>query len=97
MNPLDKIYSRNPDIVFRKIANECILVPIRHKVSDLDSIYTLNEVSARIWELIDGKRSVQEIKQIMLNEFEVGNQDLENDLAGLLANLAELGFILQGS
>jgi hypothetical protein len=95
MNSLEKIYSKNPDIVFRKIADECILVPIRHRVGDLEGIYALNEVAARSWELIDGKRKVEGIKEIMLNEFEVDSKDLEKDLRGLLNNLEELGFIIK--
>ena len=93
MDRADKIYHKNPDIVFRKIASECILVPIRHKVGDLDSIYALNEVSARMWELIDGKRGVQEIKKTMLEEFEVKENALESDLSGFLETIEAMGFI----
>ncbi|MFZ6016559.1 MAG: PqqD family protein [Nitrospirota bacterium] len=59
MDLLEKVYKKSDSIVFRKIADEFILVPIRQKVVDLKSIYTLNEVSAFIWELIDGKKTSQ--------------------------------------
>ena len=53
---IDKCYKKNPNIVSRMIADECILVPIRHDVENLGSIYTLNEVGAFIWNSIDGKK-----------------------------------------
>ena len=46
--------------ISRKIANKFILVPIRQKADDVESIYNLNEVAARIWELIDGQRQLTE-------------------------------------
>ncbi len=66
----EKIYVKNPDVVFRKIAGEFILVPVRQKVVDLKSIYTLNEAAAFIWELIDGKKSVSCIKSKFAEMFD---------------------------
>ena len=63
MNYLERCFQKDPNIVSRKIADEVILVPIRHNVGDLESIYTLNEVGARIWELVDGQRKLKVIKE----------------------------------
>lgn len=85
-----KKFKKSEDIVFRKIADEMILVPIRNKVGDLQSIYTLNEVGARIWELIDGKRVVSEIKEIILKEFQATPEQIEEDLEEFLQKLKKL-------
>jgi len=90
MNLLEKVYKISDSIVFRKIADEFILVPIRNNVSDLESIYTLNEVGARIWEMIDGKRKVKEIKDIIVEEFEVTPKKAEEDLIELLQKLEKI-------
>ena len=90
MNLLEKVYKISDSIVFRKIADEFILVPIRNNVSDLESIYTLNEVGARIWEMIDGKRKVQEIKDLIVEEFEVTPKKAEEDLIELLQKLEKI-------
>lgn len=94
MNYLDRCYQKSPDIVSRKIADECILVPIRHSVGDLESIYTLNEVAARIWELIDGKRKLSEIKDKIVGEFEVIPEEAEKDLSELLQKLEKIEGII---
>jgi hypothetical protein len=53
----------------------------------------LNEVGARIWELIDRGRSVQQIEQLLLEEFDTTPEQLEEDLLRVLDQLQELGAI----
>jgi len=96
MDFLDKVYRKSDSIVSRKIANEFILVPIRQDVGDLGSIYTLNEVAARIWELIDGKRKASEIKNKIVEEFEVTPEEAEKDLIEHLQQLEEVKAITEG-
>jgi len=90
VNYLERCYEKSPDIVSRKIADEYILVPIRHNVGDLESIYTLNEVSARIWDLIDGKNKVNQIKDRIIEEFEVTDKEAERDLTEFLQKLEKI-------
>ena len=65
MDFLERCYQKDQAVVSRKIADEVILVPIRKNVGDLESIYNLDEVGARIWELIDGKKKIKEIKFVL--------------------------------
>jgi hypothetical protein len=90
---MDKVYSKNPDVVFRKIADEFILVPIRQKVVDLKSVYTLNETGAFIWEQIDGSTPASGIRDRLAAEFEVEASQAETDVSGLLSQLETLTFI----
>lgn len=96
MGILDKVYKKNDSIVSRKIAEEFVLVPIRQDVGDLGSIYTLNEVAARIWELIDGKTKVREIKNTIVGEFEVTPEEAEKDLLEHLQQLEKIKAITEG-
>lgn len=96
MNFLDKVYSKSDSIVSRKIADEFILVPIRQNVGDLESIYTLNVTAARIWELIDGKIKVREIKERVVEEFEVTPEEAEKDLVEHLGQLEGIKAITEG-
>lgn len=86
-------YCKDPLIVFREIAGEMILVPIRQNVGDLESIYTLNETAARVWELLDGQRTVQEIRDELVQEFEVEADQAQQDLVELLEQLEAVGAV----
>ncbi|MFA5100266.1 MAG: PqqD family protein [Candidatus Omnitrophota bacterium] len=90
---MDVIYVRNPDIIFRKIADEFILVPIRQKAVDLKSVYTLNVTAAFIWELIDGKRSVSLIKDRVAEEFEIGSNQAQDDVSHIVSQWEDMSLI----
>ena len=87
---VEQRYRKSPDIVFRSIAHEVILVPIRHNAADLQSIYTLNEVGARIWQLIDGQKSTAQIIDVIVDEFKVTYQAAEKDVGEFLSKLVSI-------
>ncbi|MCK4908292.1 MAG: PqqD family protein [Planctomycetes bacterium] len=92
-NFLNCLYQKNSDIVFRKIADETILVPICHKANELSKIYRLNETAAYIWELIDGKKSMNQIKTQVAAEFKISPKRTEQDLSELIEKLLQVGMI----
>jgi len=87
-------YHRNPDFVFRQIADEMILVPIKQKVTDLDYLYTLNTTAARVWELLDGSRDLAGIRGVLASEFEIGEEeDLTAHLLTFVDQLASINAV----
>jgi hypothetical protein len=96
MNFLETVFRKSDAIVFRKIGDECILVPIRQGVGDLESIYTLNETAARIWELLDGTAKGAEIRDTLTEEFDVTPEEAEKDLVHHLKDLAGIKAIVEG-
>ncbi len=88
--PLETIYSKNPDFVQRDVAGECILVPIRRQLSDVNSIYVLNETGAALWNRIDGKHTVHQIVTDFCEEFEVTLDQLSQDFLTLLTDLLSI-------
>ena len=90
MEGLDRIYRKNENFVFRKIEDETILVPIKDNVGDMGSIYNLNEVAAFVWEQLDGKKSLGDIKHRLVEEFEVSAVEAGDDLSEYIAQLEEI-------
>jgi hypothetical protein len=95
MGFLEKVYKKSESIVSRRIGDEYILVPIRQDVGDLESIYTLNETGALIWELTDGKTQVSQIKEKIVEEFEVDPEQAEQDLKEHLQQLEGIQAIIE--
>jgi hypothetical protein len=86
-------YTRATSVAWRRIADEVVIVPISRQADQLDSIYVLNEVAARIWELVDGERSVVGLAEAIADEFEVEPAEAQTDLAELLAELERVGAV----
>ena len=78
MTGLKSILSHSPSIVTRKTGNEYVLVPITNNIADMNSVYTLNETGAFIWEQIDGKRNVEEIIDALTAEYDIDNKNAED-------------------
>jgi hypothetical protein len=86
---LDAIYARDENLVFRRIGEEVILVPIRRQAADLEAIYTINETGASIWEMLDGRRTLAEIRDALTTEYEVTTEAAQADVLEFIQMLEE--------
>jgi hypothetical protein len=55
--------------------------------------YGLDDVGARVWDLIQEPRDVGDIRDTLLEEYDVGPERCERDLLALLQRLADEGLI----
>src|SRR5689334_1456817 len=88
MDVADRLYMVNADVVVRRVGHETLLVPVSSRVGDLDSIYTLSEVGARIWSLLDRPRALEDIVSVLCAEYDVTAEVASQDAAEFLAGLA---------
>ena len=89
MAGLKSILSHSSSVVTRKTGNEYVLVPITNNIADMNSVYTLNETGAFIWEQIDGKRSVEEIIIAITTEYDIDNKNAETDVYSFIENMSK--------
>ncbi len=87
MTGLNSIPSHSPSVVTRKTGNEYVLVPVANNIADMDSVYTLNETGAFIWDQIDGKRTVAEIVELLLQEYEIDFESAKGDVFEFIKNM----------
>jgi coenzyme PQQ synthesis protein D (PqqD) len=81
--------------VTRQIAGETLVVPICGHVMDLQSIFVLNPVAARIWELLGTPTTPDRIVDTIAAEFAVSRPDAANDVLEFLETLGDRGLIQQ--
>jgi hypothetical protein len=89
------VFAKNDQVVYRKIADETLLVPIRGKLADMQRIFALNPVAEYIWDQLDGKHCVQDIRDLLLAEFDVEPAQAEADLLDFLDELQHAALILR--
>jgi hypothetical protein len=89
MMELKSIPSHSPSVVTRKTGNEYILVPVTNNIADMDSVYTLNETGAFIWEQIDGKKNLGSIVELLTNEYNINTEIATNDLLDFINKMKE--------
>jgi hypothetical protein len=88
-------YIRNNAYIFRKVVDELILVPVHKNVADMDAIYTLNEVAAFLWELLEQPKTKAEMQLALMDNYSVDPDVAAQDLNEFLESLQALGAIIQ--
>ncbi len=89
MTGLKTIISHSASIVTRKTGNEYVLVPITNNIADMNSVYTLNETGAFIWDQIDGKRTLEEIISALTDEYDIDYENAETDVFSFIDNMSK--------
>lgn len=86
---------QNPNMVARKIADEYLLVPIQRQVADLGAVYALNEVGARVWELLGQGMQQEGICVQIESEFDAPPEQIRDDVARFLAQMKEIQAVIE--
>jgi hypothetical protein len=91
-----RVYRRTADVVCRQVGPESILVPVRSNVGNLDFVYTLSAVAARIWALLDGTRNLGAIVDIVCSEYDIDHETATADVIEMIGRLEEAALIARG-
>ncbi len=79
---LDKKVTRDENVAWRIIGDEAVLLS-----AEDSSVHSLDAVGTRIWELCDGEKTVSEIVDQIVSEFEVDRETAEKDVVEFIEEL----------
>ena len=86
---LDTVVVANPDAMSSSVGIETVILHFT-----AGTYFGLDEVGSRIWELVQDRRSVREIRDTLLDEYDVDEERCERAVRAFLASLAEHGLIV---
>lgn len=75
----------HPQVASRTVEEQAVVV-----LSDAGEVTVLNPVGTRVWELIDGKRSVEDIAAEIVAEYGASPDVVRRDVQEFVQGLAEL-------
>lgn len=81
---LEKVLSRSPNAAFRIYDGQATIV-----LSDPGETKVLNEVGSAIWSQIDGKRTLGQILDTIMQQFDSSREQAELDLLEFATSLHE--------
>jgi hypothetical protein len=84
------ILAKSPKTAWRIIEGEAVILSMESKV-----LRGLNPVGSRIWELIDGRRSLEEITGTIVQEFDVTPAAAAQDVRTFIQELLDRGLVNQ--
>lgn len=82
-------YIRNSQTISGRLHDELVMMDI-----DKGKYFSLNPVATRIWDLIDKPLDIEELCQLLMEEYDVTYDQCLSETAELLAEMVRLGLIL---
>jgi hypothetical protein len=86
---LDSKVQRNPEMVSGNMDGEIVMLSLQR-----GEYFGLDKVGSRIWELIEQSITVDNIKKVLLDEYEVDVLTCEKDLIEFLEDLESKGLLI---
>jgi hypothetical protein len=87
MNLSDKV-TIPPQVMARTVGDETVILDLAS-----GTYFGLDPVGTRIWELMGEGKTLAEICEQMLDEYEVSREELERDTLRMAQELADQGLI----
>jgi hypothetical protein len=87
------LFRRRDGIVARRIAGECILVPVSGSVAGFDRIFALNAMGEGIWDLLAEELAYDDLADRILERYDIDRPTAEADLAEFLEEMEKEGLI----
>ena len=73
-----------PDVLSQTVDNEVVLLDLKN-----ESYFGLNEVGARLWQLVQDNHDLQDVYAIIGDEYDVDAVALQQDLDKLVDDLVK--------
>ncbi len=70
-----------------------VIVPLVNKVAQMEKVFSLNEIGSIIYNTLSTAKSIDELLQVILSEFEIDRKTAQEDLEHFLATAVEKGII----
>jgi hypothetical protein len=86
---LDSTLSLSPTQLSTDVGDESVILDL-----EAGSYYSLSGVGSRVWVLLRESRTVEQIRDVLLAEYEVDAERCESDLLALLEQLRAKGMIV---
>ena len=81
------------ELIMREIAGDVILVPVGQTLLENNGLFLLNEISGRIWELLQVEKSAEEIAAVLEAEYDAPAEVIRQDLDEFLDALVSHGIL----
>jgi hypothetical protein len=88
-----KVFERTKDIVSRMVAGELFLVPVAGNLADMQRIFTITKVAEFIWDRLDGQRSLSDIRNDVVEQFDVDEEQADSDIQAFVTELLTEGLV----
>ena len=84
----EQVFGVSKDVLFQEVSGETVLLDLAS-----EKYFGLDPVGTRVWQLLSEGVNLEAMLDTLLEEYEVGREQLEADVKDLLASLLDAGLV----
>lgn len=83
-------YTQNKDIIGSPIDDEMVMMDV-----DKGSYFGLNSMGSEIWNLIEEPKTIQQLVNILTDEYEISQNECETEVTKFIEALVDVNLIIK--
>ena len=87
---MENVYKLKSRFVTRRVGNEVVVVPLVNNVAQMERLFTFNETAGLLWENLSKDSTVESLKNLLLENFDVEDSVAERDVLNFLEDLKKM-------
>ena len=89
-----KVYKANPNLIMRKVGDECVLVPTNFEI-DINALITLNPTAEFLWKQFQTPSTIPQVVAKARAAHEDEDGSMENEIRGFVNDYVQYNFITE--
>lgn len=89
MQPGDRLRISS-DVMARQLGDDCVMLDLAS-----GTYFGLDPVGARVWQLLEGGKSFEEVCEALVEEYEASPEAIRGDVSRLIDELAANGLVVR--
>ena len=85
----DKIFAQNEECPVRSIGEGLVIM-----APSGDTTHSLEDLGAFIWKQLDGKKTLQQVLETILDDYDIDQDTARQDLTDFITQMLDAGLIL---
>lgn len=81
------------EFVLREIAGDYVIIPTGKTTLTFNGLITVNEVGAALWKMLQSEKSLDDLVQGILDEYDVEESVAREDIQEFLETLSKNGIL----
>ncbi len=90
---LSLVFFKSDRFVEKAIGEEKVLVPLTNNVANMNKVYNLNEVATFLYNCVDGQKSIKDLLNELLSNYEVTEKVALNDIKHFITDMVKKGVL----
>lgn len=83
--------SISKNFILKKVCDEAMIIPLVDGGMDMSKVFNINEIGVIIYEGLENNKTIEQIKNDIISEYDIDEKTVLNDINDFIAELKQKG------